>query len=371
MPDALPLAAAKTKVDTMDNASVFRDLPNTAAMLGIGLAGALLATQIGVPMPYLVGSLAAVGLYSGLRTASGRSDARFPKPWRMLFVGLIGAMIGASFTVDLMSNLLGIWPSLVAMTAYVGVAFGFGYILFRHVARYDPVTSVFSAMPGGLIEAVALGEAAGGDVKVLTLQHFARIVVVMVTVPMLYLIWSGHAVGSAAGQGYERGGWTLLDVVELFGLAALGMWLGPKLRLPAAHLVGPLLISAMLHGSGALHLSSPDWLLSVAQLVVGAGLGISFAGARPHDLARAFSFGVIYVAVVLGLGFGVAMGLSQIVPFDFDTLFVSFAPGGVTEMGLVALSLGISPVIVTAHHVFRIGLTVIAAGVLSSWLKDR
>lgn len=338
-----------------------RDVPNAVLMLLIGLAGAVLASLAGLPMPFLVGALATVGLYSGLRTATGRDDARFPNTPRRFFVALIGAMIGASFTLELMGSLPGIWPSLLVMLGFIATALGGGYALFRRIGRFDPVTAVFASMPGGLIEAVAMGEEAGADVRLLALQHFVRVILVVIAVPFLYLLWSGNAVGSAGGQSFRAEGWTALDVGELFLLAAAGMWLGPRLRLPASHLVGPLLLSAALHGSGLLHLSSPAWLLSLAQLVVGTGLGTSFAGSRAGDLGRAFGLGVVYVAGVLTLGYAIAAALSPVMPFDFDTLFVSFAPGGVTEMGLIALSLGISPVVVTAHHVFRIAVTVLVA----------
>ncbi len=352
----------------MSPAAAKNALPNTALMLAIGLAGAIPAHFAGVPMPFLMGALASVGFYAALRTGLGWSDATFPRPLRQFFVGLIGVMIGASFNRELMGSLPGIWPSMLVMVGFVAVALGAGYAVFRGIGRYDRVTAFYSAMPGGLIEAVALGEAAGGNVRMLALQHFARIVVVVVTVPLLYLMWTGQAVGSAGGQSFEAGPWGWLDVVELGALVLVGQWIGPHLRLPAAHMVGPMALSAVLHGVGFLHLSSPFWLLAVAQLVVGTGLGVTFAGARMGDLVRSFGLAFVYVAGVLGLSYGVAVWLSGVMPFDFDTLFVSFAPGGVTEMGLIALSLGISPVVVTVHHVFRIGLTVAVAGVLAKRL---
>ncbi|MEP4197111.1 MAG: AbrB family transcriptional regulator [Aliishimia sp.] len=350
--------------------ALLKDVPNTALMLSIGLVGAVVAVLLGLPMPFLMGALASVGFYAAMRTARGQSEAHFPKPLRRLFVGLIGVMIGASFTADLLGSLPAIWPSLLAMIGFVGVALGLGYAIFRILGRYDKVTAFYSAMPGGLIEAVSLGEEAGGDVRVLALQHFARIVVVVVTVPLLYLAWTGQAVGSAGGQSFEVGTWDWFDVIELFAIAVVGMWIGPHLRFPAAHMVGPLVLSAVLHGSGMLHLSSPFWLLALAQLMVGCGLGVSFAGATLRDLMRAFGLGTVYVVVILGLSYTVAFVLSGLLPFSFDTLFVSFAPGGVTEMGLIALSLGISPVVVTVLHVFRIALTVAVAGILAKRLRS-
>jgi membrane AbrB-like protein len=355
----------------MTATSLMRDLPNVAFMLSIGLVGAYLATLGGLPMPYLVGALTTVGIYSAWRTATGRDDARFPQKPRRFFVALIGTMIGASFSLELMRSLPGIWPSLLVMFGFIAVALGGGYVLFRFVGGYDRVTAVFASMPGGLIEAVTLGEEAGADVRLLALQHFVRVIMVVIAVPILYLIWSGDTVGSAGGQSFEGAGWSMLDVVELIVLALAGMWLGPRLRLPAAHMVGPLLLSAALHGSGMLHLSSPGWLLSLAQLVVGTGLGTSFAGSRPRDLGRAMGLGFLYIAGVLSVGYGIASALAPVMPFDFDTLFISFAPGGVTEMGLIALSLGISPVVVTAHHVFRIGATVLFASTAARRFRAR
>lgn len=330
-------------------------------MVLIGLIGAIPAYLIGFPMPFLMGALISVGVYSATRTAVFGVDATFPKPLRMMFVALIGVMIGASFSAELMGDLPKIWASLLVMGGYVIASLAFGYGIFRHIGRLDQVTSFYSAMPGGLIEAVSLGEEAGGDVKVLALQHFTRVVLVVVTVPFLYWIWSGNAVGSAGGQSFDSAGWGPLDVAELFGLAFAGMWLGPKLRLPAAHMVGPMILSAALHGSDLLHVATPEWLLALAQLMVGTALGTSFAGARPSHLARAFGLGILYMTATLGLAFWIATTLAGVLPFGFDTLFVSFAPGGVTEMGLIALSLGISPVIVTTHHIARIGMTIVIA----------
>ncbi|MEY8837729.1 AbrB family transcriptional regulator, partial [Cribrihabitans sp. XS_ASV171] len=59
----------------------------------------------------------------------------------------------------------------------------------------------------------------------------------------------------------------------------------------------------------------------------------------------------------------------------FSALLISFAPGGVTEMSLIALSLGVSPLLVTVHHLFRIIMSVTLAGMAAPraerWLTRR
>jgi uncharacterized protein len=66
------------------------------------------------------------------------------------------------------------------------------------------------------------------------------------------------------------------------------------------------------------------------------------------------------VGLMLSLAAMLAWGLSLTGEHAFQVLLMCYAPGGVVEMGLIALSLGVSPVMVTLHHIFRIGFTVVA-----------
>ncbi|MEM8662732.1 MAG: AbrB family transcriptional regulator [Pseudomonadota bacterium] len=340
------------------------NLPGIALILLVGLGGGWVAAFLGFPIPYLIGSLVAVACWTIARAAAGRPVVTIPKDARTAFVAIVGVMIGATFTPDLVAILPSLWLSLAAMIPYIGLALGASYAIFRGIGRYDRITALYCAMPGGLIESVSIGEQAGGDVRTLSLQHFIRIVLTVLTIPLLFLVWRGEAVGSAAGQGYSATPAEFVDVAHVLVLAAIGYVLGPLLRLPAGRLTGPLLLSAITHGTGIWVTASPTWLLTVAQLVIGTGLGALFGGTTVRQLFRAAGLGVLSVGAMLGLGLAFAFALAPFVPMGVEPLFISFAPGGVTEMGLIALSLGASPVLVSAHHVFRIALTVTLAGML-------
>ena len=338
---------------------------SAALQLAVGLAGSLLAVWLGLPMPFLLGSLVATGAYAMFATRGSGEKLAFPSWLRKGFIAVIGVMIGTTFSKDLLAIIPSLWVSMALMVPYVAVSLTVGYLLFRHVGKYDRTTATFAAMPGGFVEAVAFGEQAGSDVRVLTLQHFARIVLVVVAVPLLFYFWSGQAVGSAAGQTFSVNPWGTTDVVMIAILAPLGMLVGPWLRLPAPYLTGPLVLSALLHATGLSATNNPDWLLYLAQLVVGTGLGANFSGATIKQLLNAFGLGLIAVSLMLVISYGFAVMTANLVPLSFDALFISYAPGGVTEMNLIALSLGISPVITATHHLFRILLTSLLSGFLA------
>ncbi len=342
-----------------------------SGLLALGFLGGSAALFAKLPMPFLIGSLVMTGgLTFFLRERTGRT-VKFPELLRRVFIAVIGVMIGATFTTELATVLPGIWLTVCAMVVFVVVTQAIGYAIFRYLGGFNRETALFAGMPGGLLEAAILGEERGADVQVISTQHFARIVLVVIFVPMLFFLFSGEVVGSAAGRNFTRGSSGFTDISVIGLLAVAGLLIGPKLRLPAAYMTGPLLLSAICHATGLAVTSGPGWLLGLAQLVVGVGLGTMFARASGRQLLRAFCLGMVFVLVVLLFSAVVAGVLDRYLTLGFGVLFITFAPGGVTEMGLIALSLGANPVVVAANHLVRIVLTVFVASRVAALIQNR
>lgn len=324
-----------------------------------GLLGGGLAFWVGLPMPFMLGGIVGTAaMVLLLEARRGPQDLRPPKLLREAFVALIGAMIGATFSPDLLRVLPGFWPSILALLAFIAAAQLVGYGVMRRLGGYGRADALYASMPGGLIEASILGEKAGADPKLVSVQHFIRIILVVFAVPMIFWVATGERVGSASGVSFSVRAWGTLDLVEVIAIAAVGLMIGKRVRLPASHLMGPLFVCAALQVSGVLDLAPPPWLMHLAQFVVGVGLGAQFSGLSAGMLARGLWVGLAAVSAMLGVSFAFALALSPLVPAALPTLFLAFAPGGVTEMSLIALSLSLSPVIVAVHHLVRIICTV-------------
>jgi uncharacterized membrane protein AbrB (regulator of aidB expression) len=63
----------------------------------------------------------------------------------------------------------------------------------------------------------------------------------------------------------------------------------------------------------------------------------------------------------LALTVAFAGGLSLITPLPPRELILAYAPGGVVEMSLVSLALGVDVAFVSTHHIARILLIVLLA----------
>ncbi|MDC0739541.1 AbrB family transcriptional regulator [Cognatishimia sp. SS12] len=337
-----------------------------ASILGSGLIGALLGKWIGMPIPFLLGSMATSAMLSLGYFASTGTRLWFPVKLRHVFIAVIGTMIGTTFNSDVLKAVPDFAITLTAMMVFVAIAQVVNYTIFARIGRFDSVTAKYAAMPGGLVEAVSLGEKAGGDVEALSLQHFVRLILVIVSIPMLFQLITGETVGSAAGETLQRAPAEWQDWLLFLIIVPVGIFIGGRLKLPASHLIGPLLLTAILQGSGVIDLNGPGILVNLAQLVVGSALGSNFARSTPRRLGGAFLLGGLSVGATLIIASGFALVLDRLVPMPFEALLISFAPGGVTEMSLVSLSLGVAPVLVTTHHLFRIVFTVTVAGILTS-----
>ena len=59
-------------------------------------------------------------------------------------------------------------------------------------------------------------------------------------------------------------------------------------------------------------------------------------------------------AALVAFTYLIGLGLTLVTPADLLTAFLSASPGGVTEMGIVALSVDADVAFVLAYHLFRL-----------------
>ncbi len=76
-------------------------------------------------------------------------------------------------------------------------------------------------------------------------------------------------------------------------------------------------------------------------------------------------------ATILMLGFTVLFTLviSLLTGFDVQPLVLAYSPGGLAEMSMMALALGIETAFVATHHMFRILLIVVTAPLVFNFLR--
>jgi uncharacterized protein len=334
-----------------------------ATALSIGGAGGALFAYLQLPLPWLLGALAATTIASmaGLRMA-------VPDRLRQPMIAVLGLMLGTTFTPERVEAAATWMPTLGALLAYVVVVGAAIWLYLWRFSGFDRATTFFAATPGGLSEMVALSAQLGGDQRTVSLIHGTRVLLIALTIPFLASLYQPQAARPVPGA-LELLAVPWGPLLALGGLGLLGYLIAARVRLPAATFVGPLLGSAIAHGTGVIAVEPPYLLMAVAQLVIGASVGARFSGFGLGRLAGAMllSAGGTLLMLLITLAFGGA--LHQLTGQPLALLLLAFIPGGLVEMSLIALGLGADPAFVVTHHATRIFLVVLIALPLSAWLQ--
>jgi membrane AbrB-like protein len=334
--------------------------------LGLGTAGGYGAFLAGLPLAWMIGSM----VTTTIAAAAGAPIAMAPG-LRLVMVAVLGVMLGSGFTPEMLAA-FGRWGvSLACLPPFIVLATTCGYLYFRRLCGHDRVTAYFAATPGGLNEMILVGSEMGGDGRVISLVHAARILMVVLVIPIGFRLLEDLDGGRATIAGMPLAEIPLgdLGLLALCGLA--GFTLARAIKLPAAAVVGPMLLSAGVHLAGLTTAAPPRELIAAAQVVIGAAIGARFAGTAFAFIRRILiqAAGSTLMLVALTLAF--ALALHALLGFDRAALILAFSPGGLAEMSLIAIALGLETAFVALHHIVRIFLVVVFAPLFFRFARRR
>ena len=319
----------------------------TALTMIVGAFGGCLFWYLRMPLPWMLGATIAT---TAVALVGGRLAVDLNL--RNFMVAVIGVLLGSTFTPALLGRVADWLGSVAMLVIYVPAAIGVTYVYLRRVARFDATTAFFGAAPGGLNEMILMGEAMGGDVRTIALLHSIRIVVAVFGISfffryVLHLTVPAFMPSIAAAPG-------IIDLGILLACALLGIALGRRLKFPAAALITPMAISATVHLLGLTSSQPPSDLVAIAQVVIGSSIGARFVGLPLRALARTSGHAIVATLLMLGMTGLFAVLLSAVSPVPTAAAMLSLAPGGVTEMSLIALALGVDAAYVATMHLSRL-----------------
>jgi len=342
-----------------------RHVGRVAGTFLLGGAGGVLFWALSFPLPFMLGAIAAVSAASiaGLPTHA-------PQAVRAPMSTVIGAMLGASFSPQIVAG-AGEWVlPLIALGLFVAASALSCMIFFRRVMGYDSRTAYFAGMPGGLVDMVAFADQFGADVRKVALVHAIRILLIVFTVPLGVQLVSGVDLSVTPPRPDSNAG-TREVWMWLLPTLVLGAALGHVLRLPAKFILGPMIVSAVIHGAGWSDFALPTGLVIFAQVVIGTTLGARFAGTTGREFMQIVPGALGSVVILLTLTIIFAWGVAQLGGGSPVALILSYSPGGFAEMGLIAVSLGIDAAFVATHHVARLVYVGIGGILISRFAIDR
>jgi uncharacterized protein len=332
------------------------NLPRNALALVIGVAGGTVFYLLKLPLPWMLGAL-----FATMVASVANAPILGPSRIRPAVVAVIGVLLGSRFTPEVLSLASG-WTGTVAiLMAYVVVVALVVVPFYRFAGKFDWKTAYFAGMPGGLTEMIEIGEANGAKAAPIILAHSLRIVVTISLIAFWFRFVQGQNIGAGMGLGGQETALSWIDAAMMLASAVFGSVLGTLLRLPAPSFLGPLLVSAILHMTGATASVPPVLLVNSAQVILGTVLGCRFLGIAPRTLLPAAGLSIGATLLTMVLAYGAALAMTAVAGSSTEQALLALAPGGLTEMGLIALAINADVAFVALHHVVRILFVIVLA----------
>jgi uncharacterized protein len=329
--------------------------------LAVAAAGALAAYWIGLPIPFLLGSVITV-------TIASLSGVRIYLPdWlRNLVFFMLGLQAGSGVRPDTLGQ-LSAWPgSFVLLFVTLIVVTGLTYLLLRKGFGWDGQTALFSAIPGALSFVLAAASETRADMVRITIIQATRLLLLIGFLAPLLAVLGKSAPHVDLAAAHDL---TLQSAGILVAGGLAGALLGHYSRMPGGMMLGALMASAVLHGTSLVEASLPTALSDVGTIVLGVLIGSRVNASHRRAIVRYLPAGLL--AFVIGTSAAFAIGAVVWLLFDLHPaqIALAFAPGALEALTVIAFSLGVDPAYVASHHVARFIMIAVTVPFVARWLN--
>jgi len=314
----------------------------------VSIPSAFVAEFLNIPLAWFLGPMIATSIASlfGLKI-------KMPKLILSTTLILLGLYIGNYIDKSLFSQIhQWAWTSLI-MLIYILVSVLIVSKYLQIFSKYERKTSIFSSAPGALGPLMILAEdEKKTDLSQVATSHLIRLIIIITIFP--FIVDNFYEVEGTKFAEEIVNNQNIINLILLIICSIILIFIFDRLKIPAALLSGTLIASGILQISEiATYKLSPN-IIDYCLLILGASVGCRFANKTFSEIARNawHSFIATFLLVVLGLI--AAYAASLIIDKNFFTLILSYCPGGIYEVAVIAIFFNLDPEFVSFHHIIRL-----------------
>ncbi len=313
----------------------------------ISIPSAIIAEYFNIPLAWFLGPMLITSLASlmGLKV-------QMPRLILSSILIILGLYIGNYIDKSLFAQMhQWIWTSLI-MLVYIIFSVLIVSKYLQTFSKYDQKTSIFSAAPGALGPLMILAEDEKSDLSQVATSHLIRLIIIITIFP--FIVNSFYEVENLKIVDEVIDSQNLLHLIILVFSSLILILLFEKFKIPAALLSGTLVASGFLQITEIASYQVSSDIIDYCLLILGSSVGCRFADKTFGEIGRnaLHSFVATFLLVILGLAAAFVAGL--IIDKNFFTLLLSYCPGGIYEVAVIAIFFDLDPEFVSFHHIIRL-----------------
>ena len=317
------------------------------SVIAISVPSALLADYFNLPLAWFLGPMVAtsIGALMGLKV-------KMPRLVLSSILIILGLYIGNYIDKELFAQMhQWIWTSLV-MLVYIITSVLIVSKYLQYFSKYEKKTSIFSAAPGALGPLMILAEDEKTDLSQVAISHLIRLIIIVTVFP--FIVNSFYEVENIKVVEEVVQNQNISQLLILIASSIILIIFFDKLKVPAALLSGTLVASGILQITEIASFQISADIIDYCLLILGSSVGCRFADKSFGEIGRnaLHSFVATFLLVVLGLI--AALIASLLIDKNFFTLLLSYCPGGIYEVAVIAIFFDLDPEFVSFHHIIRL-----------------
>mgnify|MGYP000636588494 CR=1 FL=1 len=313
----------------------------------ISIPSAIVADFFNIPLAWMIGPMIATSLI-----ALNGFQVLMPKIALSSILIILGLHIGNYIDQNLFSQMINwIWTTVI-MFFYIVLSILIVSKYLQKFSKYKQKTSIFSAAPGALGPLMILAEYEKSDLSQVATAHLIRLIIIITLFP--FIIVSLYPAEALELEKFDYMSQNHLNLVLLIIVSLIFIFFFDKFRVPAALLSGTLFASGVLQIFDIASYKLPDASINFCLLILGASVGCRFANKTFAEIGKnaLHSFVATFFLVIFGVIAAYVAGL--VIDKNFFTLLLSYCPGGIYEVAVIAIFFDLDPEFVSFHHIIRL-----------------
>ena len=313
----------------------------------ISIPSAIVADYFNIPLAWMLGPMiiTSIAALAGLKVV-------MPKIALSSILIILGLHIGNYIDQNLFNQMINwIWTSVI-MLIYIVICILIVSKYLQKYARYGEKASIFSAAPGALGPLMILAENEKTDLSQVATSHLIRLTIIITVIP--FIIVNNAVTETLIVDDFNYLAQNHFNLLILIAASIIFILIFDKIKVPAALLSGTLFASGLLQMTDVATYKLPDASINFCLLILGASVGCRFAEKTIKEIANNSLHSLVATTILVLLGFITAYVATFFVDTNILTLILSFSPGGIYEVAVIAIAFDLEPDFVAFHHIIRL-----------------
>ena len=311
------------------------------------IPSAIVADFLKIPLAWMIGPMIVTSFI-----ALKGFQVMMPRLALSSILIILGLHIGNYIDQNLLNQMVNwIWTTII-MFFYIIISILIVSKYLQKFSNYKEKTSIFSAAPGALGPLMILAEYEKSDLSQVATAHLIRLIIIITLFPFIIVnLYPAEALELEKFDYMSQNHW---ELVLLILVSLIFIFFFDKVKVPAALLSGTLVASGVLQIFDIASYKLPDASINFCLLILGASVGCRFANKTFKEIANNSFHGLVATVLLVLLGFVAAYIATFFVDTNFLSLILSFCPGGIYEVAVIAIAFDLEPDFVSFHHIIRL-----------------